>query len=300
VRQLGLIFAMGCAGDKDGVVPTDSADTSDTGDSGDPTPSECTADYTDALGSEPSFDKPHGVIRVHNEDYYPHLDGAVSDRPPLDFQVEAERIGQCRLLTYTPSSCDPVCGPSEVCLQGTCEPYPQRLAAGALTLTTEGSSVDIQPDALDGYLHELEGQITGQVTATLAGDEVPAFEVTSCAVQELQPVGDWSVLLTDRADGEDVVLEWSDPDPAARLYLRMTTGVATHGGIAHAEVECEGPDTGSLTLPGSFLDTLYEEGWSCGECGTNLLVRYRSGSAQAGEHSVHLSVQTSAWFHHIP
>jgi hypothetical protein len=297
LRQLALIFAMGCAGDKDGAG---TADTSDSGDSGDPTPTACVADYTDGLGEEPSFDKPHGVIRVHNEDYYPHLDGAVSDRPPLDFQVEAERSGQCRLLTYTPASCDPVCGPEEVCLQGVCEPYPQRLGAGALTLTTEGGSVQIQPDALDGYLLELDGQVTGEITLSAAGDEVPGFEVSSCAVAELQPTSDWSALLAERAEGEDVVLEWGDPDPAARLQLRMTTGVATHGGIAHAEVECEGPDTGSLTLPGPFLDALYAEGWSCGECGGNLLVRYRAGSVEAGGHPVHLSAQTGAWFWYIP
>jgi hypothetical protein len=292
-----LILALGCAGDKDGVEPIDTSNTGDTGDTG---PTECVADYTDNLGSEPSFDKPHGVIRLHNEDYYAYVDGAVSDRPPIDFQVEAERSGLCRLLTYTPSSCDPGCGPLEVCLESTCVPYPERLGAGALTLTTEGTPTEIQPDALHGYLYELDGQVTGEISVSAAGDEVPGFEITSCAVLPPQPIGDWSNQLTERADGEDVLLEWSNPDPAARLYLRMTTGVATHGGIAHAEIECEGPDTGSLTLPGSFLDTLYEEGWSCGECGSNLLVRYRAGEAQAGPHPVHLSVEASAWFHHIP
>lgn len=47
----------------------------------------------------------------------------------------------------------------------------------------------------------------------------------------------------------------------------MTTGVATPGGVAHAEIECEEPDTGRLVLPGAFLDRLYETGWACGECG---------------------------------
>ena len=33
----------------------------------------------------------------------------------------------------------------------------------------------------------------------------------------------------------------------------------------------------ALTLPGAYLDTLYAEGWACGECGNNELVRYRTG-----------------------
>jgi hypothetical protein len=76
-----------------------------------------------------------------------------------------------------------------------------------------------------------------------------------------------------------VTLTWSDSDPDSRIYLRMTTGVGTHGGISPVEVECESADTGRLVLPGAYLDQLYDDGaWSCGECGDNNVWRYRAAT----------------------
>ena len=82
------------------------------------------------------------------------------------------------------------------------------------------------------------------------------------------------------------------------MRLEMTTGTATHGGIAHAEIECEGPDVGSLVLPGAFLDVLYSEGWSCGECGVNELYRYRS--ATMGSTGTAFTAEAATAFFFIP
>lgn len=131
------------------------------------------------------------------------------------------------------------------------------------------------------------------------GGTLGALSLTACAPPELAAIGDWSALLEARADGDDVTLTWSDPAPGARVYMRMTTGIGTHGGVSPVEVECEGPDTGSLaSLPGAFLDALYERSaWSCGECGGNELFRYyATAEVVVGSTAIQLRASTSVTF----
>jgi hypothetical protein len=114
------------------------------------------------------------------------------------------------------------------------------------------------------------------------------------------PSEDWPSLLRQRLAGQDVTLSWSNAVDTARIYLRMTTGIGTHGGISPVEIECEGPDQGSLTLPGAYLDALYADGWSCGECGENRLIRYHVAQSGTGDRIVQLRVQAYYQFFFIP
>ncbi len=133
------------------------------------------------------------------------------------------------------------------------------------------------------------------------GDEAEGFAVETCTAEAIEPEGDWEDALWQRANGEDVTLAWSNPVETARIYLRMTTGIGTHGGISPVEIECEGPDTGELTLPGAYLDALYEPSyWSCGECGNNELHRYHATEVAAGDHVVQWRIQSTASFWYIP
>jgi hypothetical protein len=116
----------------------------------------------------------------------------------------------------------------------------------------------------------------------------------------MTPSEDWTALMEARAPGEDVTLTWSDPLPGARFYLRMTTGIGTHGGISPVEVECEGPDTGSLTLPGPYLDDLFAQGWACGECGDNRVQRYVAAEAALSGATARFSAQAEAFFYFHP
>jgi hypothetical protein len=294
MRTAPLLLLLACAGDDEKGDTDPPVDTDPTG-----TP-DCVASYTDDLGPEPAFARPLGEIVVNNDDYFPHVLGGVAEAPPLSFHVEADREGACRLVTWAPTSCTPACDFGAFCVDGECVTHPPRVDAGPLTLTGEGLDLVVPVDATSGWYAELPAPVTGGITASAAGGEAPAFTVGSCAVNPIVPTGDWSALLAARADGQDVTLEWSPVDPSARISLHMTTGVATHGGVAHAEIECEGPDTGALAIPGRFLDALYAEGWSCGECGNNTLYRYRSGEVDAGGAPVRLTVRTGASFWHIP
>ena len=65
--------------------------------------------YTRDLGDDPDFSDPHGLIQAHTWLKYgeTQLTGGFADGPRLRFHEPSELIGNCRLMTYTPSTCDP-------------------------------------------------------------------------------------------------------------------------------------------------------------------------------------------------
>ena len=111
-----------------------------------------------------------------------------------------------------------------------------------------------------------------------------AFDGLSMTVPTVEPVSLTEPdLFAERARGEDVILAWDNAVDGGRVRLFMTDCAGSHGGIGESEIECEGPDTGSLTLPGVFLDALEDGDWSRGECGSHTLERYHAAASEDGE-----------------
>ena len=242
-------------------------------------------------GAEPRFEPSDGRFTVSVFDgFYAQLMGAVRDGPNPSVFVEAAQRGACRKLTYTPSSCTPACGPDAVCVAGACQAYPTQVSVGTLTLTgVRPDAITVAPDVTEGYFWDAEGTFAPDaITLSADGGTLGAFTLTACTPLPMAPDGDWAAVLEARPDGADATLRWTNPVAGARVYLRMTTGIGTHGGISPVELECEGPDVGALTLPGDFLDALYAQGWSCGECGDNRLVRYHASEVTRGATTIEL------------
>lgn len=261
----------------------------------------CEASDTDGLGPGPDFEGRSGELVIVSETAsYASFSGSFLDRPRVDLHVEADRSGQCRLLTYTGSTCSPACQAGvELCVDGACVTQERIRPAGDLVLSgVVPEPLSVSPDGTGAYWADFD-PVDGDATLeVLGGGSLDGVTARSCRVGPVGPASDWSTVLADRGAGEDVELTWTHPNPEARIRLRMTTGVATHGGVAHAEVECEGPDTGSLVLPGPFLDELYSEGWACGECGDNTLLRYRAG--RIGDSGARLVQEAKTHFWYIP
>jgi len=304
LRWLGaLVVAMAaaaCGDDDDDAGDGDADADADSDGDADGDADACATDLGD--GAEPIFEQTNSRFVLNAYPTFAQLQGRVLDRPSISQHDEVEREGACRLLTYEPVLCPDECLPEEACVRGECVPYPTSLSAGELTLRGIGDSpIVVQPDEWGGYYWGLEAEIAiSRVELSAAGDAVGPFDLSVCALTAPQPDGDWSAALESRADGEDVTLRWSNPNEGARIHLYMTTGIGTHGGISPVEVECEGPDTGTLTLPGSYLDALYAEGWSCGECGGNDLVRYTVDQTEVDGFEVQLRSEAAATFWYIP
>ena len=296
------VIAAGCSSDGDDT--RDAADTTDTREVevgevevevGEITPGECVAPG----GATARFDQTPSRFTLMLGDGYRIFSGGHFPDPGTPFHVEAEREGRCRLLTFTPSLCEPSCEFGTVCVEGECVmARPEPTPIGALTLSgVAPRDVTVTADDYGGYSWQSEDRTFEVAEVGLAG---ASFALESCVPVPFVPIADWSQQLEARADGADVTLRWADPMPGARVYVRMTTGIGTHGGVSPVEVECEGPDDGALTLPGRFLDALFADGWGCGECGTNELERYFADEAELDGDTIQLRVSTEAWFYFHP
>ncbi|MFT7579360.1 MAG: hypothetical protein ACI9MR_001024 [Myxococcota bacterium] len=308
-----FVLVAGCSDassvDDDTDVSGDSAVSTDTSsvDSVDPTDST-TSDDTDSADTVgpigPRFDGPNARFELELASWGFRLIGAIPSDDGINFHTETEREGQCRLLRYAPAFCEPSCTPPAVCVDAACVSPADFLSAGEITLSGFGAAtVTVTPTSFGQYGQDGESPTATDagptVTMSAAGDVVPAFSIDASPMTAPVPDNEWVAAMEARADGEDVTLTWSDAVPGARIYLRMTTGIGTHGGISPVEVECESADTGALTLPGGYLDALYAGGWSCGECGGNDVWRYSAGEATVGAFPIEFRVQarTQFWYH---
>jgi hypothetical protein len=253
--------------------------------------------------AEPVFEQPTSRIRVFAGSYYTVVEGVVLDGQRREIHTESARRGNCRLLTYdSPSFCDPACENPELCVGGVCERFPVPISAGTLSVGLgPNRTVNVPPSDLGHYYWGTEDfgfDALASVTLSAPGDAAPAFDLVACLSPAPRPTSEWNQLLQRRTAGEDVELAWSNPVPTARVYLRMTTCIGTHGGISPVEVECEAPDVGKLILPGAYLDALYEDGWGRGECGGNDVRRYHASQSGSGDEAVQLRAESIAsfWF----
>jgi hypothetical protein len=224
-------------------------------------------------GGEPDFSAPAGIVSVTTwlDLGETELTASFADGPELRFHREAERSGQCRLMAYEPSTCTPACSSGDACISERCEPYPTRVDRGPIDWEWPGGRQTVS--AASGTL-----SYHGVGAASETGDvSVRVDGITLSAPNDHAPAadGDWTAALAARAPGGDVALRWTNPSPGARIRLHMTDCTGSHGGLAAAELECEGPDTGELVLPGAFLARIDAGDWSRGECGAHPFERYR-------------------------
>jgi hypothetical protein len=229
--------------------------------------------------SEPDFEVPAGVISVQTwlDLGETQLSAVFADAPPLRFHRESERIGQCRLMTHEPSSCNPGCSGTDACIDGQCRAYPTRFDRGPLEWTWPGGQQTVSATDTLGYHAVGAASALGDVVVrvdglTLRAASGPAPEADT----------DWEAAIAARAGG-DVTLRWTRAIPGARVRLHMTDCTGSHGRLAAAEIECEALDTGALVLPGAFLDRLDAGDWSHGECGAHTFERYSVGTADADD-----------------
>jgi hypothetical protein len=246
--------------------------------------------------AEPDFSVPAGAIRVTT--WFPsgetELVASFANAPALRFHREAERIGQCRLMTYEPSSCTPPCAGTDACIDEQCRAHPVRIDRGPIDWEWPGGRQTVSPSEILSYHAIGAASAPGDVIVRVDG-----LILSAPNGDALAPDGDWAAAVAARATASDVTVRWTNPSPGARIRLQMTDCTGSHGGFAAAEIECEGPDTGSLVLPGAFLDRLEAGSWSRGECGSHAFERYRVASPD-GDASVRLETIARASFFYRP
>lgn len=299
---IGLIAGVwGCERDSDNNRRD--GEVSDTGDSFQDAVDGADMDHDVVVNPEPDFLWPPSQFALELADWGLSFSGLVVDGPRVAFHIEAERDGFCRKLTYEPVNCTPTCGVDAVCVGGECKTHPLPISIGDVELSGfSNGTIVVSEGPVGQYFYQTETVFAADAPQNIGLSPVEsgplAFDLTVSKVTAVVPAADWSQIISARGQG-DATLRWNNPDPTARIYIRMTTGIGTHGGISPVEIECEGPDVGELRLPGSFLDALYAEGWSCGECGGNDLWRYRAATTESSN-PIQFRVQARSTFFHHP
>ncbi len=205
--------------------------------------------------------------------------------------------GDCVYNTpEAPGFCDPACDPGQVCrADDTCGPPITRVSAGTISVT--GLTVGLTLRPVEPYLYyesvwspePADGGPPGdgdlfsggdRVTATAAGDTVPAFTVSTTGVDametdlpcplELAPGADLEVTWTPGTGGDD------------RVVFALQSG---NHGMQFSSVTCEVADTGFLRVDATLIDAFLTDFhpvllW--------ILRREHEGAVAAGPVDVHL------------
>jgi hypothetical protein len=222
----------------------------------------------------------------------------------VGLQRETAREGACRLLESVPTSCDPACGPAEICVEpGECLPYLVDASAGAIAIDA-GEALSLAHDGFSGYQSDhrpVAGGFVAEcdaITATAAGDAVPAFSLAAPGVAPMP--ADVLPTVVDLDDGSDLRVSWSPALAHGRVRLRLLSPNRGHGTPVVAILECDAPDSaGELTVPRALIERMppshadYCAGFDCPE---SSLVRYARTTTEAGGGVIELIVASGTEF----
>jgi hypothetical protein len=167
--------------------------------------------------------------------------------------------GQCEFWeAITPVPCTPECEQTQFCdPQGKCQPYPQRVPAGAVTLTgLAGGPYILNPDDSAWYSSpDLPADLftPGQpIGVSAAGDAsgIGAFQVELAAVADMQADVEGALTLVD---GQPFVLTWPPKGDGAKVELQLQIG--WHGKPPEAIIYCALDEAqGQVVVPQEFVE----------------------------------------------
>lgn len=186
------------------------------------------------------------------------LNGAVRDKAlPKDVWKSEMDQGPCRLMV--PPACT-ACTLPMVCDGMSCVPGPTPKSVGNVTITglataltampigdnkTYYTSISADPPFTTGADISLQTGGGDYPSFTLRGRGVPAVEASATPVQV--------------RSGQPLTLTWTAPPAPVVTKMDIEVDIAHHGGVA-AIIECEAPDTGSLTISAAMVDALIAKG----------------------------------------
>lgn len=206
--------------------------------------------------------------------------------------------GSCVLRIPRVPFCNTPCGGSAVCVaDDTCQPYASKKDVGTVHVTglmtsTGGSEIDL---TLLAGNYQVPGDIQLAYPAFAPGGAIeiaasgsaftPAFTLTGTGIAPLQLTSADPALARDQA----LTLTWTAPvgGGSSRVWLQLD--ISHHGG-SKGKIECDAPDTGTLTLSAAIMTRLLDLG--AAGFPTVILVREATSSALVTSGRVDLVVSS--------
>lgn len=190
--------------------------------------------------------------------------GRVYDGPtpsPIQWR-EAAVAGDCTLLVPAVPFCNPQCGGSAQCVaENLCQPYPTAQSVGTVSATGLRTSTGATEFSMEPIANAYQAPETlpypafsegGAVTfVATGGSSIPALTLLARGVAPLDLLTDPIVL----ADEEPLTLSWTPAGPEGVSTIHVKLDISHHGGVK-GKIECDGDDSGSLTLPATLLSQL--------------------------------------------
>jgi hypothetical protein len=167
----------------------------------------------------------------------------------------------CTVYKYSLHSCIEVeCSSSQRCAGNEdCRDVPRPVGVGDVSVT--GFDAGPLTLSLVNNVYQYAGNITypgiadgAALTLTASGGHYPAFTITSSGVAPMV------LRANSHSASEDspLLVEWEvGQNNAARVSIVLN--LTRHGGSA-GYLECDAPDSGSLTIPANLLKTLFDLG----------------------------------------
>lgn len=215
--------------------------------------------------------------------------GLILDPRPEFYQLAVSE-GACRGFTHEPTFCGDCYGICDA--EGVCQPFPTSLAAGTLHVGGTSQAFILEEEwgyrpsePLPAELFEAEDPVTLE---TDGGDDVAAFSLAAAGTDPIemdlsegedsetgQSPGQNTLVLDD---SQDLVLQWTDAMPGARVRLELRGRNQGHGQPLDGLVVCEADDSGGLTVPRAVLEAFpahpYESICDGRDCPLARLIRF--------------------------
>jgi hypothetical protein len=244
---------------------------------------------------------------VFHSGAYARIEAKIQDGPYPTFHEVAMEEGGCRYLKVAYGNCDPACPNGEVCVIGdVCVPYPSDQYGGTLTIVGLGDPIELEPEDWSPGTYTGPAGLPADlfdssdtVGADLAGDDFPALTLGAKGVATIDP--DLTENGFEMVDSQDAEITWTPgPDPNACMRVVINGFNQAHGAPLADIIECEGPDTGSLTIPQSFVEEFPHgatpEVTSSYDWPHSELTRYTRSSKEVAEGPARLIVRSTAYF----
>ncbi len=203
--------------------------------------------------------------------------------------------GGCELLVPRVPFCDPSCG-QDVCIEDDkCKAHPKAASVGVVTISglksAQGATEDVKVDPIAAsYSTPADVKLSyppfaegAEVKLNAKGAEAAGFDITSHGIAPLE------LTTTNFAlkSGSAFALAWKAPGKAEHSRIQIKLDISHHGGTK-GKVECDVPDTGSLSVSAELITRLLKLGFA--GFPTVVVGRVSSGSAKIAAGTVEFKI----------
>lgn len=176
---------------------------------------------------------------------------------------EANKVGDCRLLTPRVPFCNTPCGGSAVCVEDdTCEDYPASGSVGTVVVkgleTADGGAEFTMTPIANNYQAPATAKLLypafaegDTISMTASGDRFAAFKLSGRGIAPLELTSTDLALAPDQA----LTLTWKPAAEPTRSALHVKLDISHHGGTK-GMILCDTADAGSLELAGPLITEL--------------------------------------------